>query len=61
MSYYKKCEICGSHLDPGEVCDCKKKAAHGGTNTESGGSAKRPTNHKMIVSPQERKCQYERY
>ena len=22
--YYNKCEHCGAHLDPGEVCDCKK-------------------------------------
>lgn len=61
MSYFNTCRLCGANLDPGEICDCKKKAAHGGTNTENGGSAKRPTNHKVIVSPYERKCQYERY
>jgi len=21
---YKICAICGAHLDPGEVCDCKR-------------------------------------
>lgn len=25
MSYYRTCRICGAHLDPGEVCDCKKE------------------------------------
>lgn len=24
MSYYRVCEDCGSTLDPGEVCDCRK-------------------------------------
>ena len=23
MSYYRVCPDCGSHLDPGERCDCK--------------------------------------
>ena len=23
MSYYRVCPNCGSHLDPGERCDCK--------------------------------------
>ena len=22
MPYWKECPRCGSHLDPGEVCDC---------------------------------------
>lgn len=61
MSYFRTCDICGSNLDPGEICDCKKKTAPGGTNTGNGRSAQRPTNHKVIVSPHERKCQYERY
>lgn len=25
--YYRKCEYCGAILDPGETCDCQKKAA----------------------------------
>lgn len=25
MSYYNVCEFCGSHLDPGESCDCLEK------------------------------------
>lgn len=23
-TYYKVCEACGAHLDPGEKCDCRK-------------------------------------
>jgi len=23
--YFKICECCGAHLDPGEQCDCRKK------------------------------------
>lgn len=22
---YKICEYCGAHLDPGEICDCRKE------------------------------------
>ena len=25
MSYYNVCPRCGSHLDPGELCDCKEE------------------------------------
>lgn len=25
MRYYKTCPECGSHLDPGEHCDCDKE------------------------------------
>ena len=25
MAYYKVCENCGVHLDPGERCDCDKE------------------------------------
>lgn len=25
MAYYYVCPDCGSHLDPGETCDCKKR------------------------------------
>lgn len=24
---YKTCPVCGSHLDPGERCDCERKKA----------------------------------
>ena len=24
MAYYHVCPMCGSHLDPNEVCECKK-------------------------------------
>lgn len=36
MSYYKVCPYCGSNLDPGEVCDCKKEAAASAANTDNG-------------------------
>ena len=38
MSYYKTCPLCGCHLDPGEVCDCKDKeeAALGVSSTQGG-------------------------
>lgn len=31
MAYYQSCPECGANLDPGEVCDCKKKAAEDAT------------------------------
>lgn len=37
MSYYHTCPICGSHLDPGERCDCRKENAAVGTRNTSGG------------------------
>ena len=27
MSYYRVCPYCGSHLDPGEACDCRERPA----------------------------------
>ncbi len=36
MSYYRICPTCGAHLDPDEVCECKKEAALGATNTGNG-------------------------
>ena len=36
MPYYRTCLYCGAHLDPGEVCECKKGAALGATNTGDG-------------------------
>lgn len=27
MSFYRVCPRCGAHLDPGEICDCKKNTA----------------------------------
>nr|WP_325301980.1 hypothetical protein [uncultured Dysosmobacter sp.] len=36
MSYYKICPLCGAHLDPCEVCECKEEAAPGATNTRDG-------------------------
>ena len=36
MSFYKVCPWCGCHLDPGEICDCKEKAAVGAANTDNG-------------------------
>ena len=26
MAYYRKCPHCGANLDPGEKCDCDKRA-----------------------------------
>lgn len=37
MSYYKVCPYCGSHLDPGEKCDCgQKEAAVSAANADNG-------------------------
>lgn len=37
MGYYRICPQCGSHLDPGESCDCiKEKAAASAANTDNG-------------------------
>lgn len=35
VSYYRICEYCGSHLDPGETCDCKNQmgGVGGGQNS----------------------------
>lgn len=29
MSYFKICPLCKGHLDPGEVCDCRKGTEDG--------------------------------
>ncbi len=36
MSLYRTCPLCGAHLDPSEVCECKRKAAPGAANTGDG-------------------------
>ena len=36
MSYYRTCLLCGAHLDPGEVCECKRETALDATNTGDG-------------------------
>lgn len=36
MSYFKVCPICGSHLDPGESCDCQENTPAGAANTDEG-------------------------
>ena len=38
--YYWTCPNCGAHLDPGETCDCMKKAAPSATNTQNGNKQK---------------------
>lgn len=30
MSYYRECQHCGAHLDPGETCDCMRPEEPGG-------------------------------
>ena len=35
MSYYRVCPDCGSHLDPGERCDCK--------------TFEKPSNHRQLI------------
>lgn len=35
MSYYRVCPDCGSHLDPGERCDCK--------------TSEKPSNHRQLI------------
>lgn len=32
---YRECPECGAHLDPGEICECKKEGAPAGTGTPS--------------------------
>ena len=39
MAYYRTCPECGSNLDPGEACECrrkKKRARPAATGTDSG-------------------------
>ena len=36
MAYYKTCPECGAALDPGEICDCKEKAALDAANIRGG-------------------------
>lgn len=43
MSYYKTCPLCGAHLAPGEVCECKREAALGAANTGDGPGTKQRT------------------
>lgn len=35
MSYYKTCPLCGSNLDPGEACDCHRKAERSSRNVDN--------------------------
>ena len=39
MSYDKICPYCGSALDPGEKCDCRKEKAARPAGTETNGKA----------------------
>lgn len=32
---YRKCPYCGANLDPGEICDCREKAAPGEQDREA--------------------------
>lgn len=40
MSYYNACPICGSNLDPGEICGCAKEKSPCATNTGAQGAPK---------------------
>ena len=40
MPYYRVCERCGAHLDPGETCDCGRAKIAKDTNV----LRKRPEN-----------------
>lgn len=44
MSYYRTCNLCGAHLDPGERCDCIKEKAEMAAGTDHNGTEKHPTN-----------------
>lgn len=59
MAYYKTCPECGAALDPGEICDCKEKAAQDAANIQNGKSeseAARPT-IKNILHERAGNCQ----
>lgn len=56
MSYYRVCQCCGSHLDPGEACDCgKKETVVSAANTNNGNGGKwfgapfSTSNHNRII------------
>jgi len=49
MSYYKTCPECGSHLDPGERCDCRsEKTATDAANIDGGGKIEQVTKQTTI-------------
>lgn len=57
MSYYRICPNCGAALDPGELCDCKEKAAQGATNTQDGKAETLTRDSTLIVPEREGDCQ----
>ena len=49
---YRKCPDCGAGLDPGEVCDCKKKeSVPAATGTPSGGNDWRRDSSFSLADP----------
>lgn len=49
---YRKCPDCGAGLDPGEVCDCRKKeSAPAATGTPSGGNDWRRDSTSSLSDP----------
>lgn len=58
MSYYKICPVCGSHLDPGEKCDCESiEKAPCSNATKQTNTEQQPTKgSKNIISRSPFKC-----
>jgi hypothetical protein len=51
MPYFKTCPACGSHLDPGEKCDCTKENAPPSANGEASKQLSgTPVNNNTILS-----------
>lgn len=51
--YYRVCQSCGAHLDPGEQCDCReieKEAAPAATGTTSEKGTCPKSNSRVAVS-----------
>lgn len=59
MSYYRRCPVCRSYLDPGEICDCEKEAALDAANIQSGTAESEVSRHTFpsIVPEVEEVCQ----
>lgn len=59
MSLYRTCSLCGVHLDPGEMCDCKKEAIPGVSSTGDGRAEQNTTAvSASIVNENKEDCKY---